>query len=602
MKNRKAKLASLGLAVAGSMALAGVGGQGVFASNPYNIVYSGGTALGDSNVTFLEEGVDFKALFNPNPPDGATNNISTSGADGTSDNIGWKTGYVNHVSPTRDSQGNITKEGTCVPVHYLDVPLNVSKNYSRDELYFSYILERDDFRETITVTGIAFDEIPLKEGANGEVPRVAIVFNNGSIGAMGAVYSRETADCRNNVGSGGEGQVTNIRHLYNSNDGEPSPDNGVINGGKIFVKTDVKLEKKVGNTYSLFSSKDLYFGITDIDRGQSYKITGGNSFAGQDRRLFATDATRRNEKLQPTSGQSPEGYRNKYVDEYSGYIYSQYYENQSGPYAPFDISGDGAGASSVFVKIVDNEGAAKIGVIFGYGAPANSSTRFYHKTYTVQYKSINGTITGITDEDVISGANPSGSKQTPNAHYEFEYWTADVDVDIKDGNVTRTIKAGEKISMEQIANVVVDKNIIFTAHNKTFVVEYKSDDHGKITGTTKENRNSNEHPGGSTQEADANYEFAYWICDKDVELTDGTKIAAGQPITDEQLTQVKINQNLVFTAIHKTKPNTPNTGTFTKDGDNVVQVISLILATLASAGFAGSYIVKRKKSIVKFNK
>lgn len=276
------------------------------------------------------------------------------------------------------------------------------------------------------------------------------------------------------------------------------------------------------------------------------------------------------------------------------YIYSQY--------PPFDIAGDGVKGASVFSKLSANDGAANIDVVFGYGASANSSTRFYHKTYTVEYRSINGKVTGITDEDVISGANPSGSTQTPNAHYEFEYWTADVDVDIKDGNVTKTIKAGEKISMEQIEKVIVHKNIVFTAHNKTYLIEYKSDDHGKITGTVDENRNSSEHPGGSTQEADANYEFAYWICDKDVELTDGTKIAAGQPITDEQLTQVKINQNLVFTAIHKTKPNTPNTGTFTKDGDNVVQVISLILATLASAGFAGSYIVKRKKSIVKFNK
>lgn len=589
MKYRKTKIMSLGLAVVGSMALAG--GQNVFADQyNYDINYVDGEALDSNNVTFLEEGVSFKELLNP-----AGDDVDSTNASGD-----WESGYgYMHWGSS-----------SCVPVKYYTVPLNNANQ--KIDTNLSFTARKGDLEEQVTINQISLYKMPVV--TNGKKVGITVNLKTGSIGAMGKIYDNENApNCvsgkDNTPESGGDqtdpGRIVSVAHLYPSEAQYNGQGNSIPNnGGQVFVKANIKLKRN----NEVFKSNELYFGVTDIDRGQSYKILGANGFVKKVN-MFAVN----NAPLQPETS----SYRNRLNIGGNGgnsYIYSQYYESEtSRQYGAFDIPGDGIKGATVFSRL-DKDIGADIDVIFGYGAAANSSTRFYHKTYTVEYKSINGTVTGIKDEEVLSGGKPVGSTQKPNAHYEFEYWTADVDIELANGE---KIAAGTKIyDMKTIQDVIVDRNIVFTAHNKTYTIEYKSDEHGKITGTTEENRNSSEHPGGSTQEPDEDYHFSHWICDKDVELVDGTKIEAGEAMTDEQVEQVKITQDLVFTAIHETKsntpntpnapdapdtPNTPNTGSLTKDGNNVAPIIGLMVAALASTGFVGYFIRNRKKSIVKLD-
>ncbi len=75
-----------------------------------------------------------------------------------------------------------------------------------------------------------------------------------------------------------------------------------------------------------------------------------------------------------------------------------------------------------------------------------------------------GKIAGITSEDVAVEQNPSGSGVTPEEGFEFDHWTADVDVVLADGT---EIKAGEPISSDQVKQIIVEQDIILTAVYRT---------------------------------------------------------------------------------------------------------------------------------------
>ena len=137
------------------------------------------------------------------------------------------------------------------------------------------------------------------------------------------------------------------------------------------------------------------------------------------------------------------------------YIYSQYSGRE------YFTTEDKA---NVFVTINKQTQAEGINVVYGYAVYAGSGIEFYAKQFTVKYLSDpNGKITGITEEDIISGNTPSGSTPTPNKDYEFDFWTADKPITLTDGT---TIPAGKPITMDQIKQVVVSEDLIFTAHHK----------------------------------------------------------------------------------------------------------------------------------------
>lgn len=80
----------------------------------------------------------------------------------------------------------------------------------------------------------------------------------------------------------------------------------------------------------------------------------------------------------------------------------------------------------------------------------------------VEYKaSSNGKIVGTTKEEVFTSLNPHGTKVQADPKYEFNKFTADKDVKLKDGTI---IKKGSNISKSQVKEVIVTEDITFNAH------------------------------------------------------------------------------------------------------------------------------------------
>ena len=216
----------------------------------------------------------------------------------------------------------------------------------------------------------------------------------------------------------------------------PASDMKAANGAKLFIKVNTKLTNN--ETGKVVNSDALYFGIIDIDAAQSFKIlTQGNELSKDN--MFARSA----EDLQGNPGES----RNMFVAD-GHYIYSE-------------IPGVSTENSNIYVKLGDKAQEDGLDIVFGFTGWAASATKYLAKEYEVAYKSdANGEITGITDETVLSGENPAGTTESAKDGYSFVHWVADQDVTLADGT---TIKAGEAISAEQIALVVVDQDITFLA-------------------------------------------------------------------------------------------------------------------------------------------
>ena len=87
----------------------------------------------------------------------------------------------------------------------------------------------------------------------------------------------------------------------------------------------------------------------------------------------------------------------------------------------------------------------------------------------------------------------------------------------------------------------------------------------------------------------------------DVTLEDGKKIKAGDPITTDQITQVVVDKNIKFTAIHVTKVATPDTGVVSK-GVDAAQIATISLFSIAGLGLAIKMLPRVLRKKVNFNK
>ena len=84
----------------------------------------------------------------------------------------------------------------------------------------------------------------------------------------------------------------------------------------------------------------------------------------------------------------------------------------------------------------------------------------------------NGSVSPAT-EQVSVGNHPVGATSLePKDGYEFEYWTANVAVELSDGT---TIDMGEPIITDEIPDIVVSSDITLTAHFKQVSVDPEPD-------------------------------------------------------------------------------------------------------------------------------
>lgn len=503
----------------------------VFAANDYGIDYTGGSEL-QNNVI-----IDSNIENNLKPV------IYVGGAT-THYGAEWKDGYF--------------KLGDgCYPVKYLYIN---SKDKTYNNLgYISVNRTEDGFQQYSVKVDI--NKISLEKDSPASF---AVGVRESSNSIFGGITVYSDSSC---------------------NQVKDNTDTALRGSNNIYVETSMKILKN--NQPITFGDDNLYFSVTDIDAGQSFKIlNSGNMFSSSN--MYAMNAA-------DLQGQGSE-WKNMFD---ANYIYSQY-----GPNAGESL--DTPDISNVYIKLNKNTQDEGLRMVFGYGLLAASGVRYYAKVYNVYYQSdengIIGGTPGITKESVVSGDTPTGSSQIPNENYVFTYWTADKIVELKDGT---TIPVGGHLTDDQVKEVTVESDITFTAHHATrFVVKYESDDYGKITGIDNENVDPYNNPSGSDQSPDDGYILSHWIADKDVTLEDGTVIKAGDPILTEQIKQVIVDQDITFTAIHVAKGTpvaTPNTGTVSK-GIDAAQIASVSIIGLILIGLFAKYLPRFMHKKVKFDR
>ena len=377
-----------------------------FADNPYGINYSGGTELGASNVQINPTLVNELApLIKYGTQMG--NRITAS------ENGGWKEGYIN--------------TNNCSKAYYLEYPsvdggIKVASNRTTD-ISPSYTISNNDYSIVVKIDDVFLDGI-TEESLEGKSIAVAASQKNGGLHVGYKIYTDDTCKTVDE----------NIKGM------------NTTDNGKVFVETNIKLYKN-GTEYV---SNGLYFGLVDIDAAQSYKILNeGDSLKASN--MYAESAA----KLQPTDSSIVS--RNRF-NASSNYIYSEYIDSGKG----FNIETSG---NDIFVKLSNKAQTDGLNMVFGFVGSAGSGVQYYAKQFVVKYISDdNGKISGIGEEDIIASSNPSGSASTPNSEYKFVYWIADIDVTLEDGTV---IKKGEKMTLAQVKQVVVDQDITFTAIHET---------------------------------------------------------------------------------------------------------------------------------------
>jgi len=199
-----------------------------------------------------------------------------------------------------------------------------------------------------------------------------------------------------------------------------------------------------------------------------------------------------------------------------------------------------------------------------------------YESGTTTPANIPGLLMGLTDIDADSGGNPEGwsiNDYTPNSD---NIW-------FSKGNVNNYIYYNNNqfygtntspLSGQSEQNAIYCKidsltndgvvsgyygdaapssnigrfggEIAFYIPNHT--VTYKS-----INGTTSKDKETvahTENPAGSENTPNSEYYFVKWTCDKDVTLNDGETIPAGSSITEEQIKEVSVTEDLVFTALN----------------------------------------------------
>ena len=218
-------------------------------------------------------------------------------------------------------------------------------------------------------------------------------------------------------------------------------------------------------------------------------------------------------------------------------------------------------------------------------------TAHFTKVYTFTYKAGPHGSVNPTTEVVRADDAPAGPNISPDAGYAFDHWTADEDVEVADATQaimltgseddvapqagTTTIQAGDPITAEQFALIVPTTDATFTANFvrvPPFTVSYTTDGNGSVADESETINEAFDSPLGTEVTANKGFEFDYWTASTDVQIPgeeggDPITIAQGEKITDEQLKQVLVTDDITFTAHFKQTAVDPDGGDTIKPAD-----------------------------------
>lgn len=214
---------------------------------------------------------------------------------------------------------------------------------------------------------------------------------------------------------------------------------------------------------------------------------------------------------------------------------------------------------------------------------------FEKETYIISYQSDeNGIILGIENETkTYPNTLSSTSIQTIDENYEFKNWTSNVDVVLNDD---RTIKSGEPILEEDLKNIVATNNMILTANfaQSLYNVYYLNHEDIIVTENTKEEVAKDGALTGPVLERNRWDKTVVYTSDKDVTLTNGKTIKAGKAITEEQLKQIVVLEDLNITPRYESDLQLLN-----PENLNMDLILTIIFVVLVIG--LGFYIYKTKK-------
>ena len=161
--------------------------------------------------------------------------------------------------------------------------------------------------------------------------------------------------------------------------------------------------------------------------------------------------------------------------------------------------------------------------------------------------------------------------------YVFDYWQLrnpcfiyedDVAAQACDTTRGKWVPSGTHLTSEQLARATIlgsNQDIVPLFHIE-YPITYTTDGHGSVSPTSEkvplEARKMLEGGSlvGATPTANKGYEFVYWTASDPVQIPgesnkDTIYFGEGDPISADQLTQIKVFQGLTFTAHFKKDPN-----------------------------------------------
>lgn len=528
--------------------------------HPFGIDYSGGDILGARNVREFPE--DYKLdpimkVYSDTDGNAPSYSLTVNGANKSL----VKDGYVS----TKDGENH-----RCYPVKYVTMSTGEHAGDFAKGNDIKFNLTQGDNTLEVSLKDIALENIKNKTVDNVETPSTIMV-------GISTVKPQLYAGYRVFE------EQTDIETCATQD--ESISQIPVYNNSRIFVELDIKM---VGENSENVITDALYFGITDIDNDQSYRILNKSNYltSGTKGNLFTFNLA----GLQEAEIKE-DTLRNMFVtdNQNGGYIYSENYNVNRNNCAQDEDYCYGIlnllNTSDIYTPISRSTQAEGLDIVLGFATGAYSGIEYYSSSKVeVTYTSdAHGELTGKDDEVVSVDGNPTGSASKANSGYKFAYWIADQDVELKDGT---KIKAGQPITPTQVTQIVVHENLILTAIHEsdslepvvqTAIVTYESDENGKITGITEEELNTYTVISGTTTEPNEGYVFSHWIADKDVNLVDSTKIAAGELISSEQFAMIVLIEDLTLTAIHEeATPAVPDTGMYTGRQSASFVVVSLL--------------------------
>ena len=184
-------------------------------------------------------------------------------------------------------------------------------------------------------------------------------------------------------------------------------------------------------------------------------------------------------------------------------------------------------------------------------------------------------ITGKTNEVVIYPNKLGGTTYNIlNSNYKFGYWTSDVDVLLDN---EETIKAGNPISDEELKSIIVTSDMVLTANTKMtyYTVYYKCEKGIMIVNDTMEIVYDGQGIKGVKYINSKSLNKIVYVSNLDVLLKDGTIIKAGNEITESQLQEIVLGEDITLTLCHEKKPEK-----VTKNDNNFVVYACIIIFVL----------------------